>query len=137
LKIPSKGLLPEALMLGIPHIDAQHEGIFYRIEALKDACVENGKLPDDMADELLDFLRIHFASEEDCAREAGVDFVEHGHAHTATLETLAQWVHRVRSGRADVFSLLRYLEIWFERHIVNEDQPLARMIHAAHPAPGN
>ena len=137
MKIPSKGLLPESLMLGIPHIDAQHEGIFYRIEALKDACVENGTLPDDMADELLDFLRIHFASEEDCAREAGVDFVEHGHVHAATLDTLAQSVDRVRSGRADVFSLLRYLEIWFERHIVNEDLPFGRMIHAAHRPPSD
>ena len=81
MKIPSKGLLPEALMLGIPHIDAQHEEIFYRIEALKDACVESGTLPDDMADELLDFLRIHFASEEDCAREAGVGDQVHHRLH--------------------------------------------------------
>lgn len=136
MKIPSKGLLPEALMLGIAHIDAQHEGIFYRVEALKAACVETGGLPDDMADELLEYLRVHFDSEEDCARAAGVEFADHGHKHTETLRTLGNWVARVRSGRADVFSLLRYLEVWFERHIVDEDQPLARMIQAAHPAPG-
>jgi hemerythrin len=137
MEIPSKGLLPEALMLGIAHIDAQHEGIFYRLEALKDACVETGKLPDDMADELLDYLRIHFDSEEDCAREAGVDFAEHASIHTATLATIGRSVDHVRDGRANVFSLLRYLEAWFERHIVDEDQPLARMIHAAHPPRGD
>jgi hemerythrin-like metal-binding protein len=137
MEIPSTGLLPEALLLGIPHIDAQHEEIFYRVEALKAACLETGTLPDDMAEELLVCLRIHFASEEECAREAGIEFAEHASIHRATLKTLGHSVERVRAGHANVFSLLRYLEAWFERHIVDEDLPLGRMVHAAHQATGD
>jgi hemerythrin-like metal-binding protein len=134
MEIPAKGLLPAELMLGIADIDAQHEAIFYRIENLKASCLDTGELPDHVADDLLAYLAEHFASEETCAGEAGVDFATHHDKHEATLVALRHWVHRVQSGRTDIFSLLRYLEIWFERHILEEDQPFARKILAARPA---
>ena len=41
------------------------------------------------------------------------------------------------SGQRDVFSFLRYLEIWFERHIREEDRPFANDLFNFDPAPGS
>lgn len=135
MEVVMRGLLPEALMLGVPHIDAQHEGIFFRIESLKAACLNTHTLPADLAEELLVYLDWHFQTEEAAAREADLEFSEHGIKHQETLAALTQGVHLVLAGRRDVFSLLRYLEIWFERHIVEEDKPLGNSLLAREKPP--
>jgi hemerythrin-like metal-binding protein len=133
MDIPVKGLLPAELVIGFAPIDAQHEDIFYRIERLRDACCDTDVLPEDIVADLFACLREHFATEESCALERGIDFTEHHQKHEATLVALQRAADRVRLGKADIFSLLRYLEIWFERHILDEDRPFARQVIAAPP----
>lgn len=128
MEITSRGLLPELLILGIPQVDAQHEGIFYRIENLKFLCLESSDLPQAAIEELLAYLREHFLTEEDIAQTAQLEFSQHAEIHRETLATLAKSAELVLSGRRDVFSLLRYLEFWFERHIREEDQPFATSV---------
>ena len=129
MDIKACGLLPELLLLGIPEVDAQHEAVFFRIENLKFLCIERNELPRAVVDELLDYLREHFATEERIADEQQIEFSEHAYMHQETLATLGEWVTKVVSGKRDVFSFLRYLEIWFERHIREEDQPFASALH--------
>ena len=74
---PFAGLLPDALLIDLPEIDAQHDQIFGRIEALKAACYGSGPAPLEDFQGLLDYLQFHFATEERMAREAGVDFLDH------------------------------------------------------------
>lgn len=125
MDINSRALLPELLILGIPEVDAQHEGIFYRIENLKYLCVESTELPRVAIEELLSYLREHFLTEEIIAEAAQLEFSDHAEVHRQTLTTLGRYAALVLNGRRDVFSLLRYLEFWFERHIREEDQPFA------------
>jgi hemerythrin-like metal-binding protein len=136
MEITSRGLLPELLVLGIPQVDAQHEAIFYRIENLKFLCLESAEPPRAAFEELLGYLREHFQTEESIARTAQLDFTEHGEMHSQTLITLTGWVEVVLSGHREVFSFLRYLEIWFERHIREEDQPFATQLHEIDGLPG-
>jgi hypothetical protein len=42
------------------------------------------------------------------------------------LAAITHAVNEVREGRMDVFSVLRYIEYWFERHIREEDLNLGR-----------
>jgi len=137
MDITSRGLLPELLILGIPEVDAQHEGIFYRIENLKFLCVEQNELPRPVVEELLDYLREHFKTEERIAQATRIEFSAHAKAHNDTLTTLTGWARVVLSGQRDVFSFLRYLEIWFERHIREEDQPFAAQLLDINAAPGS
>lgn len=129
MDISSHGLLPELLVLDIPEVDAQHEAIFYRIENLKFLCVEQSELPEAVVGDLLAYLSEHFATEERIAAALQLDFTEHARMHRETLTTLGGWVRMVLSGQRDVFSFLRYLEIWFERHIREEDLPFAADLH--------
>lgn len=130
MEIARGNLLPEALMLGLPDIDAQHEGVFWRIETLKFTCIEENALSEPLLDELLRFLHEHFASEESLAASISLDFTHHHVSHRHTLDMLRRWGDKVIGGELDVFSFLRYLEIWFERHIQHEDQPFAREVLA-------
>lgn len=137
MDISSRGLLPELLILGIPEVDAQHEGIFYRIENLKFLCLDSNALPQSTVEELLAYLNEHFRTEERIAEATHLDFAEHAGKHAETLTTLTGWAKVVLDGQRDVFSFLRYLEIWFERHIREEDQPFAAQLHDINAAPAS
>ena len=122
------GLLPEALVVDLPEIDAQHEEIFHRIESLKAACFESSYVPIDEFGALLDYFATHFATEERLADEAGLDFADHTRIHTDTLRLLHKAFGEVISGGQDVHCFLRYAEYWFERHITEEDKPFANSV---------
>lgn len=123
MEIYCAGLLPEALLVDLPEIDAQHEEIFNRIESIKTACFETSYVPVEEFDALLDYFALHFATEERIADEAGLDFTDHAKIHEDTLRMLRKALSEVRSAGRDAHSFLRYCEYWFERHI-NEDDRL-------------
>ncbi|MBK8919411.1 MAG: hemerythrin [Betaproteobacteria bacterium] len=128
-------LLPEALIVDVPELDAQHEAIFAQIEALKEACLGRDDVPAAPLALLVDLLCGHFATEERLARAAGIYFGAHESVHRESLVALDRTIHRVRQGGLDVFCLLRYLECWFERHILEHDMPFAERLNAAHALP--
>lgn len=119
------GLLPESLLIDLPEVDAQHEAIFVCIEALKEACFENDELPVAELRHLLGLFGEHFATEERFARDAGMEFSHHGRSHGATLRMLEKTLSDAEKGISRLHELLRYMEFWFERHIIEEDRPLA------------
>jgi len=123
-------LLPEALLVGQPEVDAQHEEIFVRIESLKALCVDSDALPLARFDDLLALFAEHFATEERIARAAGLEFSQHARTHRANLQVIARALAEVRQGVRDVHSFLRYVEFWFERHIVQDDQPFAASLRS-------
>src|SRR6185369_958764 len=89
--------LPDALLINVPEIDAED------------------------AAKLLEILRTHCATEEALAREAGLEFSSHAAKHQQMLKGIAKTLDEVGEGHTDAFSLIRYLEYWFERHIREED----------------
>jgi len=116
-------LLPQALVIDQPEIDVQHEQIFTRIESLKIACVESTNQVLEIFDDLLLFLGEHFATEERIAQESGLEFSGHAKTHRDSLYMLSKALDEVRRGVRDVHSFLRFIEYWFERHILEEDKP--------------
>ena len=128
MEINSTGLLPEALVIDLPEIDAQHEEIFQRIESLKGACFGTEPVRFSTFDSLLDYLEHHFTTEKRIAREVGIDFLDHDAVHRENLQSLRKAFDEVRNGARDVHSFLRYAEYWFERHISEEDKPFAASV---------
>lgn len=122
------GLLPEALVIDLPEVDAQHEEIFGRIEALKDACLESGDALLEELESLGDFFAHHFATEERIAEQAGLDFSEHAKMHRTSLRIFNKAMGELRRGARDGYSFMRYIELWFERHILEYDQPFAACV---------
>ncbi len=116
------GLLPEALLVDLPEVDAQHEDIFNHIDSLKTNCFELSYVPIDEFGKLIDKFARHFATEERIADEAGLDFTDHARIHTDTLCLLHKALGEVINGGQDAHSFLRYCEYWFERHISEDDR---------------
>lgn len=126
-----KGLsmfLPRELLVDVPAIDRQHDDLFTQFEALKAICIEQNALPVAEAEALLDALEVHFATEEKFALDAGVDFDRHGEKHRKMLASVRKMLANVIVGELDAFSLIRYLDYWFERHIREEDKALGRSL---------
>ena len=118
--------LPSALIVNVQAIDDQHADLFSNLAALKMLCIERNELPVAESDALLAALRTHCATEEKLANDAGLDFSDHSQKHKKMLTAIAKAIIEVREGRMDVFSVLRYVEYWFERHIREEDLNLGR-----------
>lgn len=117
--------LPASLSVGIPLIDDQHADLFARLAALKEISLARNHVPDDELDSLLDFLAEHFATEEQMAREANLSFEAHIRTHNAVLRGIRRLAGLVHEGDADVYGLIKYIEYWFEKHILDEDKHLA------------
>ncbi len=129
------GFLPEALVLSVKEIDVQHEALFALLEEIKAICINSNELPLERARELIDFLHEHFRTEEDLAAKAGYDFSEHARKHLKMVTAIEKGLTEVTEGKQDVFSVLRYVDYWFERHIADDDRPLGTFLHQATPEP--
>ena len=116
--------LPSSLIVNIQAIDEQHAALFSSLATLKLLCIERNELPAAESESLLAALRIHCATEEKLAGEAGLDFSDHGKKHKTMLAAISKALIDVREGHMDVYSVLRYVEYWFERHIREEDLKL-------------
>ena len=119
------GLLPEALIVSLPDIDAQHEQIFAFLETLKITCFGSSYLPEDGFRRFVNDLASHFAEEEGLAKSNGLDFSEHALVHQDNLRSMRGALESVLAGASDAYSFLRYTEFWFERHIIQFDRPFA------------
>lgn len=123
--------LPVALIINVPEVDEQHAGLFARLARLKHRCIETNCLPSDDAISLLESLRIHCATEERLANLASLDFTTHAKKHQLMLKGIEKTLHDVRNEKTDIFSLIKYIEYWFERHIIEEDKELGRNLQKA------
>ena len=117
--------LPESLAVDVAEMDAEHEGIFQMLAHLKNRSLGAVPFTLELAESILARLRQHFATEERLAREVDEDFAEHAHKHEFLLRTVSELLTLTLRGDGNVFSLLRYIEYWCERHIGEEDRPLA------------
>ncbi|HEX5804107.1 MAG TPA: hemerythrin family protein [Azospira sp.] len=125
------GLLPEELLIGHPDVDDQHEEIFCRIERLKSIVLEDGQPHYAEFDSLFEFFKMHFATEESCARTAGIDFSVHAREHLRNLRILSRALADLHARQLDVRTFLRYLEYWFEQHINDFDKALGHCLDQA------
>lgn len=117
--------LPDALHLSVSEIDTQHGALFSLLADIKENCLASNQLPPECASELLNALHDHFRTEEELASLAGYDFSEHATKHVKMVSAIEKALAEVVNGTQDAFSLLRYVEYWFERHIAEEDRSLA------------
>lgn len=121
--------LPDTLLIGVPEIDLQHADVFARVFNLKERSIESNKFPAADAEALINALRVHFETEERLASETNFYFSAHADGHHEMLNRVVTAINNVRDGKMDAFSLIRYLDYWFERHIHQEDIALGNHLN--------
>ncbi len=124
----SIAFLPESLVLSVEEIDRQHGALFSLLADIKAACLRSNALPPELAAGLIDFLHEHFRTEERLAALAGYNFAVHDRKHLEMVSAIEKGLSEVVTEAQDVFSVLRYVEYWFERHIAEEDRPLGAFL---------
>lgn len=118
---------------GLPEVDRQHERLFALINRLDDARATQPAMLEQAFAELRDYVRDHFAVEEQLMAEANVDaahYVQHRAAHTEFDARLNQlWQSYCDGSEAAADQLLEFLTGWLRHHILHTDQKMALEIH--------
>lgn len=116
--------LPNELSVDVSVIDEQHALLFEKLELLRDSCIALNGLPIDEVEALYILLVEHCRTEERLAREANLEFRRHGEKHRIMLRAIRKMIDELVHSESNVFNMLRYVDYWFERHIVEEDKLL-------------
>jgi len=111
--------------LQVRQIDDDHNELFDRLETLKRHCYDDNVVSQSETDALVECLRTHCANEQRLAEIAGIDFSEHAQIHEKMLKIVTLSVRQIHEGQGDVFSLIKYIQLWFERHIHETDASFA------------
>lgn len=117
---------------GLPEVDLQHQQLFALINRLGDARAQPA-LIERAFNELRDYVRDHFAVEEQLMVEANVDaahYVQHRSAHSEFNSRLNQlWQSHCDGSEAAADQLLEFLTGWLRHHILQTDRKMALEIH--------
>ncbi len=123
---------------GIPVIDEQHQGLVNMINqaapVLLDETANHHDKIDTLLTALLQYADVHFKTEQDIMVKNGIDprhLQHHIQSHQGfarqVLDLKEQLDHHKTIKNAD---LLKFLSNWLVFHILDEDQRMARQIHA-------
>lgn len=118
---------------GLPEVDRQHEELFVLINRLHDATTDRGAIVDQAFEDLREYVREHFGTEEKLMAEAGVDaahYAEHRAAHAGFVARIDRLWQRHLDGRDSAADeLLEFLTHWLVQHIMHTDRKMALEIH--------
>jgi len=123
----------QALAVGHPTIDAQHQELFRRLETLLTAMMKGDKAE---VGRLFDFLGAyvveHFGAEEQLMREHGYpDAASHRAAHQRFIRDyteLRQGYRTAGGGAALTIKVQNWCGDWLKAHIAGTDQALAAFL---------
>lgn len=126
------------LATGIDILDEQHRRLVDLVNATAPSLVSSGAgaAPDagPLSEQLMDYAKTHFRTEEDLMLERGVDdrvLDHHRKAHAAFVDTVGSIATRLAAGEGIAGNeLLSFLAGWLISHLLGEDQTLARQIRA-------
>ena len=122
----------ERLITGVDAIDAEHARIVEYLNELKLAIgrgerAQIGKV----LEELLDYLREHFAAEDALMEAAGYQYVEmHKKKHEIFIRRASAFVERYMQGEEIAEQIYTLLVRWLPKHIADEDSEIVEPIRA-------
>ena len=116
----------ESYSVGVAELDEHHQYFFCLLNILQDAIgeEESESVVEMVLDELLEFARYHFTTEEDLMRKAkypGLD--KHAGEHAIVAARLARLKKSFRPGeKDDRFQLLDLVRSWLVKHFEQADR---------------
>ena len=125
-------MLPLSLRTNVHEIDLEHNELFEFLESFKEYCFDSNPIPQLKRDALHQMLESHFETEAHMAKLANIDFSFHETAHVNMLDMVMRSLNQMSSKNSDLYSLIRYIGYWFEKHILNYDIQLAHNIRTGY-----
>jgi len=124
-------------LLGIEHIDREHQKLFEILGRVHDALQANdfsaGPIILDAVVELIEYARTHFASEESAMAKAGYPaLAEHKELHRHLLEMVRDMELRSECDSQYLpIDLAAFLYHWLVDHILIKDKAFGDFYHSA------
>jgi hemerythrin len=122
----------DRFLIGVPAMDQQHRRLVEMINRLNEAIQLSRKNPaiPGILTELAECTKSHFEEEEKVMCECGYAGLEgHRDVHQKLLRDVALIMEKVKSGKLAVsMSLVNFIQLWLEKHLVGYDQQYARHI---------
>lgn len=112
-------------VLNVPKMDEEHNELFGRLDNLKMHSFGSSEVLQQEADALCNCLIKHFKTEQKLADAAGIDFTDHAQLHEKMFAVVSLSLKQIYLGQGDVFALIKYIHLWFERHIQETDARFA------------
>ncbi len=108
--------------VGVAEIDAQHRYLFELWQMLDSIKEEQGNLRSrrQALVSLLDYIDLHFTTEEACYREHP-RYEEHRRIHRAFVDRVHEFERDMEEDHLDMPAMVDFLRDWLIDHIVNTD----------------
>ncbi|MCI5124053.1 MAG: hypothetical protein D3925_06150 [Candidatus Electrothrix sp. AR5] len=121
--------------VGVKEIDSQHKSFFQIIEKISDLHIKGAghvnqaiKL-DGLLDELLDYARLHFHTEEELMVRYRYPMIDsQKKEHAIIMSELSRQVRAIRCSNGSIAKLVYFLVQWFIKHTVYSDRELGVFI---------
>ncbi|MDT8440355.1 MAG: bacteriohemerythrin [Desulfuromonadales bacterium] len=118
--------------IGINEIDMQHRQLVGMINELYEAIKEGhgAATADAILDRLIDYMRMHFSTEENSMQEHYYPgLLEHEAMHHELTRHVLDFLENKRTGgRVNTFELLDFLRDWLTDHISEQDKQFGRFL---------
>lgn len=123
------------LMLGIPHVDAQHQQLVTLINSLHDEL--DNPIPDravvgEVLKGLIAYTHKHFTEEEATFQRYGYPQAKaHAAEHGQFTTQVMNWLQRFEAGEEVDLEAMAFLKHWLLHHILQEDRAYVPFLQAA------
>jgi hemerythrin len=121
--------------VGVKEIDSQHKKFFNMIKNMSELYFKEAGCKDEtaqlnrMLDELVNFTKFHFQSEEKLMEQYGYPRIQHQKKeHEMILSELNREVAAIRSASGSIAKLVYFLIQWFIKHTVYSDKDVGLFI---------
>jgi len=119
--------------IGIPEIDAQHQGLVDCINDLAEVKDQQDiRVIQDVFARLIDYTVNHFKYEEDLQASAGYENIDgHKQQHVMFVRKMETFQKRAAVGENVAMAVLSLLKLWLLAHIQREDMGYVAAVKAA------
>lgn len=119
----------ESYSVGLNHIDDQHKRLVEVLNKVYESFIDQtiGKKLDEIINELIDYTKYHFKTEEELFEKSEYpDAEEHIKEHRGFVEKIEDFKAKLDEGKTSLtFQLMNFLRNWLLNHIAVSDQAYA------------
>jgi hemerythrin-like metal-binding protein len=118
----------DSYSIGVKEVDDQHKELVAMITKLQSSLSSGGSSVEiiEALKFLVNYTKLHFATEEDVMRRIGYDeFENHQNIHKRLVGQVGEILINLKKGKSvDIYEMIDFLTNWLINHIRDEDQKI-------------
>lgn len=115
----------DQFLIGVEMVDRQHRrlvDLYNQLQEKLNSDGFSGETLKDAIEGLLDYVQIHFDTEEQLMKESGYDQMQKHFAEHQQLTRHVYGLYQKQAGAIDYLGLMSFLQDWLQNHILGTDK---------------